>query len=395
MRSPRTICRWSTSFGKAAGKMARCCVTARAAGSPIRPGFTRSSMTGRISASRRSILPSHRRSARRCCTRPAPRRVGGSLLPSTPSACSSTDRRSGSLRRSSRTSAAGPRPLGRDPAEILIFTMMTVITDTTAERARDKHADYLRYVSTEGALTLMSGWTGVDFAKLPLDEPIRFGEHDAMTSALEAFTIADPNRTWTVREIAHHAAIGGRGPVVVGSPSEIADELQAWVEETDVDGFNLAYAVTPETFTDFVATDRAGVAAARRVQAGVCARHAAREAVWRRAGPTAGEPSGGAHPRDPSENLAPARRSRRPDGCRRAARASGADQAALSRRSRPGAGARRAPSAGSTRTRSPARSPHGTARPAPGCTRPPAGRARSPARPTCCWRRWSPAPARR
>jgi alkanesulfonate monooxygenase len=26
----------------------------------------------------------------------------------------------------------------------------------------------------------------------------------------------------------------------------------AWVEETDVDGFNLAYAVTPETFADFV-----------------------------------------------------------------------------------------------------------------------------------------------
>ena len=32
-----------------------------------------------------------------------------------------------------------------------------------------------------------------------------------MTSALEAFTIADPARRWTVREIAHHAAIGGRG----------------------------------------------------------------------------------------------------------------------------------------------------------------------------------------
>jgi alkanesulfonate monooxygenase len=40
--------------------------------------------------------------------------------------------------------------------------------------------------------------------------------------------------------------------VVVGSPEEVADELIAWVEETDVDGFNLAYAATPETFADFV-----------------------------------------------------------------------------------------------------------------------------------------------
>ena len=40
--------------------------------------------------------------------------------------------------------------------------------------------------------------------------------------------------------------------MVVGSPEEVADELIAWVEETDIDGFNLAYAVTPETFVDFV-----------------------------------------------------------------------------------------------------------------------------------------------
>jgi alkanesulfonate monooxygenase SsuD/methylene tetrahydromethanopterin reductase-like flavin-dependent oxidoreductase (luciferase family) len=36
--------------------------------------------------------------------------------------------------------------------------------------------------------------------------------------------------------------------VGVGSPEQVAEELIAWVDETDVDGFNLAYAVTPETF---------------------------------------------------------------------------------------------------------------------------------------------------
>ena len=38
----------------------------------------------------------------------------------------------------------------------------------------------------------------------------------------------------------------------VGGPPTVADILQEWVEETDVDGFNLAYAVTPETFEDIV-----------------------------------------------------------------------------------------------------------------------------------------------
>jgi alkanesulfonate monooxygenase SsuD/methylene tetrahydromethanopterin reductase-like flavin-dependent oxidoreductase (luciferase family) len=98
----------------------------------------------------------------------------------------------------------------------------------------------------------MSGWTGIDFSRYGPDEPVRHSPQDAQTSALEAFTIADPERVWTVRETAKHAAIGGRGPMVVGSPEEVAEELIAWVEETDGDGFNLAYAVTPESFADFV-----------------------------------------------------------------------------------------------------------------------------------------------
>jgi alkanesulfonate monooxygenase len=141
---------------------------------------------------------------------------------------------------------------GRDPAEILIFTMMTIVTDRTDAAAEAKLADYRTHVSEEGALALMSGWTGVDFGALPLDEPLRYTERNAMVSALEAFTTADPNRVWTVREIAAHAAIGGRGPVVVGGPARVVDEMLGWVEETGIDGFNLAYAVTPETFVDFV-----------------------------------------------------------------------------------------------------------------------------------------------
>src|SRR5262249_57311790 len=83
-------------------------------------------------------------------------------------------------------------------------------------------------------------------------EPLRYIETEAMRGALAAFTSAETRRTWTVRELAEHVAIGGRGPVLVGGPKEVADQLIAWVEETDIDGFNLAYAVMPETFTDFI-----------------------------------------------------------------------------------------------------------------------------------------------
>jgi alkanesulfonate monooxygenase len=40
--------------------------------------------------------------------------------------------------------------------------------------------------------------------------------------------------------------------VLVGSAERIADELIGWAEDTGVDGFNLAYAISPESFVDFV-----------------------------------------------------------------------------------------------------------------------------------------------
>ncbi len=146
----------------------------------------------------------------------------------------------------------GALAAGRAPSDLLIFTLLTVIVGRTDAEAAAKHAEYRSYISHEGALALMAGWTGIDFAEYDLDEPIKYIKNDAIQSATEALTSADPSRVWTVREIAEFGGIGGLGPVVVGSPERVADELQAWVEETDIDGFNLAYAVTPETFADIV-----------------------------------------------------------------------------------------------------------------------------------------------
>lgn len=141
---------------------------------------------------------------------------------------------------------------GRDPAAIKIFALATVVTGPTDAAAEAKLADFRRYVSPEGALTLMSGWTGVDLSTYGLDEEVRHVETDAGRSAMENITRADPSRVWTVREVAEHVGVGGIGPVFVGSPRTVADLMEAWIAETGVDGFNLAYAIAPETFEDVV-----------------------------------------------------------------------------------------------------------------------------------------------
>ncbi|MDF2497980.1 LLM class flavin-dependent oxidoreductase [Arthrobacter koreensis] len=142
---------------------------------------------------------------------------------------------------------------GRDRDSIRIYTLLTIITAATAEEAEAKHQDYQRYTSDEGALALLSGWMGVDLSTYNLDEPLGAVKSNAIQSAAANFQkVNDDGAPWTVRDIAASAGIGGLGPRLVGSGAEVAEELIRWVEETDVDGFNLAYAVTPGTFEDVV-----------------------------------------------------------------------------------------------------------------------------------------------
>ncbi|WP_423924060.1 LLM class flavin-dependent oxidoreductase [Frigoribacterium sp. 2-23] len=143
---------------------------------------------------------------------------------------------------------------GRDRYSARIYTLLTIITDATPEKARAKHEEYQRYASHEGALVLMSGWMGVDLSTYSLDDPVGDVQSNAIQSAVANLQAAsdETGRPWTIRDIAEAAGIGGLGPRIVGSGEEIADQLQEWVEETDVDGFNLAYAITPGTFEDIV-----------------------------------------------------------------------------------------------------------------------------------------------
>jgi FMN-dependent oxidoreductase (nitrilotriacetate monooxygenase family) len=142
---------------------------------------------------------------------------------------------------------------GRDRYSAKIYTLLTIITDETEEKAQAKYEDYLSYASDEGALVFMSGWMGIDLSQYDLDEPVGNVKSNAIQSVITSFEeSARHGKEFTVRDIARHGAIGGLGPYVVGSGSRIADILQEWVEETDVDGFNLAYAITPGTFEDVV-----------------------------------------------------------------------------------------------------------------------------------------------
>ncbi|BBH67257.1 N5,N10-methylene tetrahydromethanopterin reductase [Actinoplanes sp. OR16] len=141
---------------------------------------------------------------------------------------------------------------GRDPSSVKFFAIATVIVAPTDAEAQAKLADYQRHASVEGALARWSALMHIDLSALDLDKPLEYVETDGIRGMVELFTTLDPSRTWTPRAIAEFVGVGGGGPVIVGSPATVADELERWADESGVDGFNIADPVPPVTFHDFV-----------------------------------------------------------------------------------------------------------------------------------------------
>lgn len=144
---------------------------------------------------------------------------------------------------------------GRGRYDVRIYAMQTIITDVDSAAAQAKFEDYKSYADIDGALALISGWMGVDLSTYGPDDVIGNNvKSNAIQSSVATFQEAngDKDNPWTIRQLAEWVGVGGFGPITVGSPTEVADKLIEWVEETDVDGFNLAYAITPGTFEDIV-----------------------------------------------------------------------------------------------------------------------------------------------
>lgn len=141
---------------------------------------------------------------------------------------------------------------GRSRDSVKIFTLLTVITGANDEAAERKYQEFLSYASPEGMLALYGGWTGIDFSTYDPNQPLEALENDSLRTTLESLTSGHDGKTWTVKDVIRERCIGGLGPVLVGGPQKVADVLEEWVDEGGIDGFNLAYAVTPGTTSDFI-----------------------------------------------------------------------------------------------------------------------------------------------
>jgi len=137
---------------------------------------------------------------------------------------------------------------GRQPDDIKIYVGVAVVPGRTEAEAHEKYAEYQAHASAEGGLAHFAASTGVDFARYGLDEPIAFGQSNAIQSAAAAAR----QQGWTTRrKLLEQFTLGSRYTTIVGDAAQVADELERWVDVGEIDGFNLTRLVVPETWEDF------------------------------------------------------------------------------------------------------------------------------------------------
>ncbi|MFS2161845.1 LLM class flavin-dependent oxidoreductase [Pseudomonas sp. Pseusp122] len=143
---------------------------------------------------------------------------------------------------------ASAEAAGRKPEDIKIFMGLNVIVGATEAEAQAKLAEYRQYASAEAGVAHFAASTGIDFAEYELDEPIQYVKSNAIQSATKNLK----NNDWTRQRLLDQHALGGRYFTVVGSAQQVADELESWIAETGLDGFNLTRIVTPQSYVDFI-----------------------------------------------------------------------------------------------------------------------------------------------
>jgi FMN-dependent oxidoreductase (nitrilotriacetate monooxygenase family) len=145
---------------------------------------------------------------------------------------------------------------GRDPAGVVILPGISPFIGSTEAEARRVEDDLHGLVQTEYALAQLSRMLDLEIGEDQLDQklPAVPGE-DSVNGAKSRFSlVVDLARSedLTVRQLIGRLA-GGRGHrTIVGTPEQIADDLQLWFENGAADGFNFMPPSIPDQLEVFV-----------------------------------------------------------------------------------------------------------------------------------------------
>ncbi|WP_323749488.1 LLM class flavin-dependent oxidoreductase [Curtobacterium sp. VKM Ac-1393] len=141
---------------------------------------------------------------------------------------------------------------GRDPDHVKVLVGMTPIVGDTEQDARDLADRMMALIPDDLALSNLKPLAGgVDFRQFDLDAPVpELPESNAGKSHRAAIMAVSRQQGLSVIETARYFAEGSYRKMI-GSPSTIADTMQAWSEAGACDGFLAVPTHFPAGVEDF------------------------------------------------------------------------------------------------------------------------------------------------
>jgi alkanesulfonate monooxygenase len=142
--------------------------------------------------------------------------------------------------------------LGRPGDSLKILPGALVIVGSTREEAQHKKEVLDGLVHVESGVPNLSMRLGVDASGFDPDGLLPdLPQTNASQSGRDSLVALARRDNLTVRQLAQ--LVGGYGGLqMVGTASDIADQMQAWLEGEACDGFNVMFHSVPEGLDDFV-----------------------------------------------------------------------------------------------------------------------------------------------
>jgi len=149
------------------------------------------------------------------------------------------------------------RKYGRSPDDLKIMPGVSPFVAKTEEEAREKYQLLNDLIHPDAGLALLTGLSGgeIDLAQFDLDAP--FPEEaipptQGIVSRRAMMIDIARKHGFTIRQLYQWVA-GARGHwTLIGTPSQIVDQLQEWFENEAADGFNILPPTSPAGLNDFV-----------------------------------------------------------------------------------------------------------------------------------------------
>ena len=132
----------------------------------------------------------------------------------------------------------------------LIFGVQPIVGTSRAE-ALEKQEEIRALVPQQGALALISGHFGLDFSKYKPEEIIQNIEIFGIQGMYESIVHSRGGGAVTVAEAAQLYGLQFSMPQLVGTASDIVDQMEVFLDEGGADGFMLLATYTPGCFEEF------------------------------------------------------------------------------------------------------------------------------------------------